>query len=422
MLITVMWPPELVITESMFRHYTGVAEIAGYLKENSVIVKKLSAQIDVVDCAVEVKTALNIATIARKSSLIPIYVNMNNILEAMQLARFMKGVHPELCIVFYGEAAACNPQVFSELSYVDYVIGNGQTEYALDYIICRLQGASPEQYAGLIDNDIDINGKIICVSKPLPCDLWGLPALDLLPLEQYLFLSKGELHLLINKGCPFHCEFCNERLVSSKILRYRAPEQVAEFLCASYPKAVRSVYLDASTFTYDREWVLRLRDEIQRRGSPLPLKTCTRLDCIDKELIAAMAKSGCTRISVGVETLDVKIQSRNKKSVSREALTAFANSCRTYGILPRALLIIGLDGQRFEDIKNAKSFCADCGIDGRFRVLQDYSALINCKKISELDISKLDRWNTWNPFAELPLSELREIEYPTAKGEAQNYV
>ena len=138
MLITVMWPPELVITESMFRHYTGVAEIAGYLKENSVIVKKLSAQIDVVDCAVEVKTALNIATIARKSSLIPIYVNMNNILEAMQLARFMKGVHPELCIVFYGEAAACNPQVFSELSYVDYVIGNGQTEYALDYIICRL--------------------------------------------------------------------------------------------------------------------------------------------------------------------------------------------------------------------------------------------------------------------------------------------
>ena len=193
-------------------------------------------------------------------------------------------------------------------------------------------------------------------------------------------------------------------------------------MCASYPKAVRSVYLDASTFTYDREWVLRLRDEIQRRGSPLPWKTCTRLDCIEKELIAAMAKSGCTRISVGVETLDVKIQSRNKKSVSREALTAFANSCRTYGILPRALLIIGLDGQRFEDIENAKSFCADCGIDGRFRVLQDYSALINCKKISELDISKLDRWNTWNPFAELPLSELREIEYPTAKGEAQNYV
>ena len=103
-------------------------------------------------------------------------------------------------------------------------------------------------------------------------------------------------------------------------------------------------------------------------------------------------------------------------------LSSDVNSCRTYGILPRALLIIGLDGQRFEDIENAKSFCADCGIDGRFRVLQDYSALINCKKISELDISKLDRWNTWNPFAELPLSELREIEYPTAKGEAQNYV
>lgn len=249
-----------------------------------------------------------------------------------------------------------------------------------------------------------------------------MPALDLLPLAQYLALSKGELHLLINKGCPFHCEFCNERLVSSNVLRYRAPEQVAEYLCADYPETVRSVYLDASTFTYDRMWVLKLCHEIRRCGKPLPWKTCTRLDCTDDDLIRAMAESGCTRISVGVETLDEEIQSRNRKCVSREALTAFAASCKRYGILPRALLIIGLDGQHYGDIDNAKRFCADCGIDGRFRVLQDYSALINCKAISELDVTKLDRWNTWNPFRELPLSELREIEYPPAKGEVQNYV
>lgn len=422
MQITVMWPPELVITESMFRHYTGIAEIAGYLKENSAAVKMTHATVEVVDCAVDVKTALNIASIARKSLLIPMYVNMNNILEALQLARFLKSVNPDVCIALYGEAAACNPMVFSELPYIDYVIGNGQTEYALDFIICTLLNFSLEQGSSLTENDIVIKSKCVFVSKLLPQNLWGMPALELLPLDRYLELSKGELHLLINKGCPFHCEFCNERLVSSNILRYRAPEQVAAFLCSEYRKDVRSVYLDASTFTYDKAWVMRLCEEIQVRGNPLPWKTCTRLDCIDEALIQAMAESGCTRISVGVETLDEKIQLRNRKCVSRDALTAFAASCKKHGILPRALLIIGLDGQQFEDIARAKQFCADCGIDGRFRVLQDYSALINCKTLSELDVTKLDRWNTWNPFSELPLSELREIEYPPAKGEVQNYV
>lgn len=422
MQITVMWPPELVITESMFRHYTGIAEIAGYLKENSAAVKMAHATVKVVDCAVDVKTALNIAAIARKSSLIPMYVNMNNILEALQLARFLKSVNPDVCIALYGEAASCNPAVFSELPYIDYVIGNGQTEYALDFIICKLLNFSLEQGSSLTENDIVLKGKCVFVSKLLPQELWGMPALELLPLDRYLELSKGELHLLINKGCPFHCEFCNERLVSSNVLRYRAPEQVAAFLCAEYGNNVYSVYLDASTFTYDKSWVMRLCEEIQSRGKPLPWKTCTRLDCIDEELIQAMAASGCTRISVGVETLDEEIQSRNRKCVSRTALTAFAATCKKHGITPRALLIIGLAGQHVEDIANAKQFCAECGIDGRFRVLQDYSALINCKTLSELDITKLDRWNTWNPFSALPLYKLREIEYPPAKGEVQNYV
>lgn len=422
MLITIMWPPELVITESMFRHYTGIAEIAGYLRDQSAAVRAVSAKVEVVDCAVEVKTALNIASIARKSTLVPLYINMNNILEALQLARFMKGVNPGLTIAVYGEAAACNPRVFAELMEVDFVIGNGQTEYALDYIICKLQGLSPDQISGLSNSDVVEEEKCIFVSKILPSECWGMPALDLLPLKQYLALSNGELHLLINKGCPFHCEFCNERLVSSNILRYRSPEQVAAFLCAPYEEKVRSVYLDASTFTYDKGWVLTLCDEIRKRGKPLPWKTCTRVDCTDDDLIRAMAESGCTRISVGVETLDENIQSRNRKCVSRQALTKFAAACKQYGILPRALLIIGLNGQRFDDIEKAMHFCDECGIDGRFRVLQDYSALISCKSISELDITKLDRWNTWNPFRELPLNELRKIEYPPAKGDVQNYV
>lgn len=421
MIITVMWPPELVITESMFRHYSGIAEVAGYLAECSNVVKKAGAEIQVMDCAVEVKTALNLASAARVSALIPIYINMNNIVEATQLVRFLKSVNPNTQIAVYGEAASCNPGVFAALPEIDYVIGNGQVEYALDYILCRIKHYDVQELTGLLSADVSLNGKILTISKLLPPEFWGMPALNLIPLDAYLRLSKGELHLLANKGCPFYCEFCNERIVSSNVLRYRAPKQVAEFLCGHYPASVRAAYLDASTFTYDRTWVLELCEEIQKLGDPLPWRTCTRVDCIDEPLIARMAESGCVRISVGVETLSEEIQDRNKKPVRRADLIQFAANCRKHNILPRALLIIGLNGQTYEDVLKAKRFCEDVGIDGRFRVLQDYSALIQCPDLKELDLTRLDRWNTWKPFQSLTFPALREIEYPPIKGN-QNYV
>lgn len=419
--VTFMWPPELIITESLFRHFTGLAEIAGYLKDKSKVVKNNEIQIKIVDCAVSPYTALNIAAIARSNILVPIYINMNNIFEAISLTKFLKSVNPNVCIAVYGEAVSCNPIVFSEVHYIDYVISNGNVEYALDYILCSILNID-RSILDFSEKEIKSSGKNITVSKLLPSESWGEPPLELLPLDNYLNLSKGEIHLLINKGCPFFCEFCNERIVSSNILRYRSATDVANFLCRKYEPKIKSVYLDASTFTYSKEWVFLLANEIKRLGKPLPWKTCTRLDCLDEELIKTMAESGCTRISIGVETLDDSIQKRNRKVVSKDKLISFAKYCHKYGITPRALFIIGLEGQSLDDIEFSQKFCNENEIDGRFRVLQDYSVLINCKTLDELDIVKLDRWNTWNPFKELNISELREIEYPLNKGGSLNYV
>lgn len=142
-----------------------------------------------------------------------------------------------------------------------------------------------------------------------------MPQLDLLPITDYLRIGNGELHITACKGCPFNCEFCNEVYVSTGKLRYRNTQQIVEYLteiAASY--GATSAYLDSSTFTYNKEWVIKLCSELISSGKPiLPWKTCTRLDCIDEELITLMGKAGCTRISVGVESISPDIQKRIKK-------------------------------------------------------------------------------------------------------------
>ena len=66
--------------------------------------------------------------------------------------------------------------------------------------------------------------------------------------------------------------------------------------------------------TVKNPWVIKLCSELISSGKPiLPWKTCTRLDCIDEELITLMGKAGCTRISVGVESISPDIQKRIKK-------------------------------------------------------------------------------------------------------------
>lgn len=422
MKMTLLWPPELVITESMFRHFTGLAEVAGYLQNNSRVRKKSGFEIQVIDCAVETVTALNLAKCAYESAIVAIYVNMNNIKEAMETARFLKSVNEEVKIVVYGEAVACNPEVFVKKAVIDYAIANGQVEYALEYLIMKTTDKALMREYDVPAESLSDNNGVVSINQLLPEEQWGLPDFSIIPVDEYLKLTDGEIHLLVNKGCPFHCEFCNERIVSSHKLYYRDQDQVVDYICADYDERIQSLYLDASTFTYNKAWIMEFADKIKGRGRHLKWKTCTRLDCLDEELVKAMAESGCVRISIGVETFDKSIQRRNRKVVDDEKLIAFASWCHKYGILPRALLILGLEGQNKEDISVAKEFCSEHGIDARFRVLQDYNALFTCKDLDDLDITRLDRWNTWNPFQGMSINELRSIEYPISKSRKYNYV
>ena len=37
--VSVIWPPQAVVTESLFRHFSGIAEVASYLRDISPVVK-----------------------------------------------------------------------------------------------------------------------------------------------------------------------------------------------------------------------------------------------------------------------------------------------------------------------------------------------------------------------------------------------
>ncbi len=423
--LTLVWPAQAVITESLFRHFSMLAETAGYLTAYSPVIKALNFHVQVADCAVVSHTAMNMARIVYESEIIAIAINMNNVREAIDTAAFFKSICRERVIIAYGEAIACGSAFFTKQKVFDWIVDGGQFELGIEAGICFSEKKDWRLLNKSINsNDFMVNGNVIKINKKLllPENLWGMPQLDLLPIADYLRIGNGELHITACKGCPFSCEFCNEVYVSTGKLRYRSTHQIARYLteiAASY--GASSVYLDSSTFTYNREWVIRLCNELISSGKIiLPWKTCTRLDCLDEDLIALMGKAGCTRISVGVESISPNIQKRIRKPANLEMLKHFSVACHKNGITPRALLIIGLNGQNSDELAESLAVLSDIGVQARFRVLQDFSFMHEKEEIVIDDFEKLNRWLICSPFEDIDINEIRKYEYPQSRN-TQNF-
>ena len=50
-----VWPAQAVITESLFRHYSMLAEVAGYLVDISPVISYVDMSISIEDCAVVIE-------------------------------------------------------------------------------------------------------------------------------------------------------------------------------------------------------------------------------------------------------------------------------------------------------------------------------------------------------------------------------
>ncbi len=111
----------------------------------------------------------------------------------------------------------------------------------------------------------------------------------------------------------------------------------------------------APTFTLNRAWTTRLCEELVERGARYPWKCATTVHHLDEELVALMGRSGCVRISVGVETLAESGHAAlpRLKRKGEDAVEALAAWCERAGIELNCFVIVGLPGTTVADAEAA---------------------------------------------------------------------
>lgn len=162
-------------------------------------------------------------------------------------------------------------------------------------------------------------------------------------------LYASGIHIMTTKGCPFHCTFCANR--SRKVL-YRSIKAVIneiELLKKYYH--IDSFYIQDDTFGIKRERVIQFINELESRNLSLFWGMETRVNLLNEELVARLAKAGCIQIDFGVESGSQESLNRMKKGIKVEDTINAFDLCHKYKIRTLANVMFNTPEETEEDVE-----------------------------------------------------------------------
>lgn len=274
------------------------------------------------------------------------------------VARELKAQNPDLIIVAYGVHATTLPEE-TLIAGFDVAIRR-EPEYtalALMNALTLAQDLHSVEGISYKDEDRVINNP----DRPFIEDLDSLPfpARDLLDNSKYLApLSDNTQTLIVtSRGCPHACVYCTAHCYYGKKPRHRSAVNIVDEIQESLEKYnVDVITMWADTFTMDRENVIAVCDEIEKRGLDFEWMCNSRVDTVDLELLKRMKRAGCSTMSFGVESGVQDILDNVKKKITLEQITSAFNWTRDAGIESMAHVIFGLPGENKQTIKETVRF------------------------------------------------------------------
>ena len=173
-------------------------------------------------------------------------------------------------------------------------------------------------------------------------DLAGLPmpCYDLLDFRPYRFFRT--FTVVSSRGCPFHCEFCSERLLLGERYRCRPVPEVIEEIkrCGS-----RSLFFGDSNFGGKRSHAMELMEAL------IPLKVrwsalWSAYLCSDAPFLDLAKRSGLLHVNIGIESINPQtLGSMNKRFNKAGKYGEMLANLRRRGISYSLNFIFGWDGE-----------------------------------------------------------------------------
>jgi len=291
-------------------------------------------------------------------------------------AAIVKDVSPKSCVFIGGVYATMNAEDVIRDKNIDYVF-IGESEFTFrDFVQHRLGQKKDLPSKGLCYRQ---KGRIINTgSADFIQDLDQIPppAYHLIDFHEY---SKGVdrksvdspraypyARIVTSRGCPVGCNFCQVEFIMGKKFRARSAKNVLKeiaFLKETY--GVKSLIFDDDNLLMDKKRAVAIFQGMIDQGLAMPWTSIgLAVFKLDEELIKLMRKSGCSYISVAIESGNKRVLKEIiRKPVNFDYAKKMIKAAQQEGIYVAGNFIVGFPTETWGEIRETVQFAQDSGID-----------------------------------------------------------
>jgi len=199
-----------------------------------------------------------------------------------------------------------------------------------------------------------------------PLDDLAFPAWHLIDFTRYRpsphrYRSLPVLPILASRACPYPCDFCPQALFMTRQKhRVRSPENIlAEVLYIVERFGVREIEFYDPTFGTRRKDTMTLCQALYDAKLPVTWSCNSRCDLLSDELIAAMVRSGCRRILLGIENGDQDLIDAAKKRMKLDEIRRAFKTLHAQGVETIAGFMVGLPGETPQSVEKTIRFALE---------------------------------------------------------------
>jgi radical SAM family protein len=230
-----------------------------------------------------------------------------------------------------------------------------EIQQIMDDGITAVKGEVEDHWGDILKDIVDDQRKrLYDFGEPKPdMSLQPLPVVDKAYLKHFMQSNFATLDL--SRGCIWDCEFCCIINVHGKTMRHRDAEHIAATIRRNYALGVDFYFFTDDNLARAKNWeaffdrLIRLREE-----EGIAIEFMIQADIPSyrmKNFIPKAKKAGCTKVFLGVESLDTEtLQAAGK----RQNVAANARDCvaayEAAGIGTHAGYIIGFPTDRYESV------------------------------------------------------------------------
>ncbi len=225
------------------------------------------------------------------------------------------------------------------------------------------------------------------------------------PVYNYEDLFAGmkfpSLQIHASRGCPYGCIYCvwPQVLYQSRSYRTRNPINVVdeiEEMVKFY--GYRSFYFDDDTFNIGKERILKICEEIKKRGlDKIPWAAMARADTSDFETLKAMKEAGLISIKFGVESATQELVDACGKGLDLKKVEDAVKWCKELDLQFHLTFTFGLPGETKETIEKTIQYAMKLAPDTcQFSLTTPFPGTKHLKMAKEKGLLLTEEWDKYD--------------------------